>query len=80
MNRENKSRIGGEIELAAPADDELGRVAHPSLIRRRRRELAIEQIGRHGLIVIAHGRQLEPLPRPRLQAVGLHQADDALFG
>ena len=42
-----------QIELAAAADDELRRVADPPLIRRGRREVAIEQIGCDRLIVIA---------------------------
>ena len=59
-------------------DDELGRIADPPLIRRRRRKLPVEQIGRDRLVVIAHGGHFVPLARPRLQAVFLHQSDHAL--
>ena len=65
-----------QIELAAAADDELRRVADPPLIRRGRREVAIEQIGCDRLIVIAHRRHLVALAEPRLQARFLHQAHD----
>ena len=69
---------GGEIQLAAAADDELCRVADPPLIGRGRLELTIEQIGSHGLVVIAHRRALEPFTDPCFQSVFLHQPDDAL--
>jgi hypothetical protein len=69
---------GGQIQLAAAADHELRRVADPALIECRRRKLAVEQIGRDGLIVIAHRRVLESFARPRLQAVFLHQPHDPL--
>ena len=67
-----------EVQLAALADHELRRVADPALIRRRGRELPIQQIGGDRLIVVAHRRAFEPLARPRLQAVFLHQSHDAL--
>ena len=43
-----------EVELAgaAGADDELGRVADPPLIRRVGLKSPVEQIGRDGLVVI----------------------------
>ena len=55
-NRENRSRTAARYSLPLLADDELGGVADPALIRRRRRELAVEQIGRDRLVVIAHRR------------------------
>ena len=67
-----------QIQLAALADDELGRVADPALIRRVGRELPVEQIRRDRLVVIAHRRALEALPRPRFQPVLLHQPNHAL--
>ena len=66
MNRENRSRIAARYSLPLLADDELGRVADPPLIRPLGGELAVEQIGGDRLIVIAHRRALEPLARPRL--------------
>ena len=69
---------GGEIELAAAPDDELGRVADPPLIRRRCGKLPIEQIGGDRLVVVAHRGHLVAFARPRLQAVFLHQTDHAL--
>ena len=68
----------GHIEFAAAPDDELRRVADPALIRRGRRELPIEQIGRDRLVVVAHGGHFVALARPRLQTVFLHQPDHAL--
>jgi hypothetical protein len=68
----------GQIKLAALADDELGGVPDPALIRRLGGELPVEQIRRHRLIVVAHRRALEALAHPRLKAVGLHQPNDAL--
>ena len=67
-----------QVELAAAADDELGGVADPPLIRRGRLELPVEQIGGHRLVVIAHRRRLVALAHPRLQAFFLHQPHDAL--
>src|SRR5712692_4158950 len=69
---------GGKIQLAALADDELRRVADPALVHCRRRELPIEQIRGHGLVMIAHGRDCEPLAHPCFQALFLHQSDHAL--
>ena len=62
-----------QIQLAALADHELGRVADPAPIRRVGRELPIEQIRRDRLVVIAHRRALEPFPGPGFQPVLLHQ-------
>ena len=78
MKRENRSKIGREVELAgvAGADDELGRVADPPLIRRISLKPSVQQIGRDGLVVITHGRALEALAEPRHQPVFLHQAHD----
>ena len=67
-----------EVELAAGADDELGGVADPALIRGVRLELAVEQIRRDRLIVIAPRRELVPLAHPRFQALFLHQPHHAL--
>jgi hypothetical protein len=53
-------------------------IADPPLIRRRRRKLPVEQIGRDRLVVIAHRGHFVPLACPRPQAVFLHQADHAL--
>jgi hypothetical protein len=69
---------GREIELAAAADHKLRRVADPSLIRSRRLEPTIQEIGGHRLIVIAHRGALEPRPSPRLKTVFLHQTNHAL--
>ena len=66
-----------EVELAAAADDELGRVADPPLIRRVRLKPTVQQIGRDGLVVITHGRVLEALAEPRHQPVFLHQSHNA---
>jgi hypothetical protein len=65
-------------QLAALANNELGRVADPPVIRRFRGELPLEQIRRDRLVVIAHRRAFEPLADARLQAVLLHQPDHAL--
>jgi hypothetical protein len=61
-----------QVELATLADDELRRVADLPSIRRVGGELAIEHIGRDGLIAIAHRRALEAFPRSRLQAILVH--------
>ena len=65
-----------EVQFAAAADDELGRVADPPLIRGVRLELAVEQIRRDRLVVIAHGGYFVTLPGPCDQAFFLHQPDD----
>ena len=57
-----------EVQFAAAADDELGRVADPPLIRGVRFELAVEQIRRDRLVVIAHGGYFVTLPGPCDQA------------
>ena len=64
-----------ELQFAAAADDELGRVADPPLIRGVRLELAVEQIRRDRLVVIAHGGYFVTLPGPCDQAFFLHQPD-----
>ena len=61
-----------QIELAAGGDDELGRIPDSALIRRRRLEPPVEQIGGHRLIVVAHRRVLVPLADPGFQAFFLH--------
>jgi hypothetical protein len=61
-----------EVELAARADDELGGVADPPLIGAVGRELPVEQIRRHRLIVITHRRVLVPLPDAGFQPVLAH--------
>ena len=68
----------GEIELAARADDKLGRVPDPALIRRGGFKLPVEEIRGHRLVVFAHRGQREPFAGARLQAVFLHQPDHAL--
>ena len=78
MNRENRSKDRREVQFAAAADDELGRVADPPLIRGVRLELAVEQIRRDRLVVIAHGGYFVTLPGPCDQAFFLHQPDDPL--
>ena len=75
MNRENRSEDRRKVELPAAADDELGGVAGPPLIRRGRLKVSVQEIGRHRLIVITHRGELVP-PAPRLQPVFLHQAHD----
>src|SRR5947209_7589850 len=69
---------GGQIQRPALADDELGGVADPASIRRVGGELSVEQIRRDRLIVIAHRRALEALPRAGFQTVLLHQPNHAL--
>jgi hypothetical protein len=64
--------------LPALADAEFGGIAHPALIRRLGRELAIEEIRGDRVIGIAHRCAAEALPDPRLQALLLHQTDDPL--
>jgi hypothetical protein len=61
-----------EVELAAAADDELGRVADPPLIRRVRLKLPVQEIGGDRLVVITHRRALVALAEPRLQPVFPH--------
>src|SRR5439155_4094502 len=68
----------GQIEFPALADDELGGIADPALIRGVGRELPIEQIRGNRLAMMAHGRACEALPDPGLQAILLHQTDDPL--
>src|SRR5579864_2612632 len=68
----------GKIQLAALTDHELRRVPHPALIHGLRRELPIEQIRGHRLVVIAHRRDGVPLAHPGFQALFLHQSDHAL--
>ena len=62
----------GEIELAARADDKLGRVPDPALIRCGGVELPVEEIRGHRLGVIAHRGQREPFAgaRPKRVAAG----------
>src|SRR5262249_28739509 len=50
----------------------------PAPIGSLRRERPIEQIRRDRLIVVAHRGALEPLPHAGLEAVLLHQPNDAL--
>ena len=77
-NREEQVEDDGEIELAARADDKLGRVPDPALIRCGGIELPVEEIRGHRLVVIAHRGQREPFAGARLQAAFLHQPDHAL--
>ena len=65
-------------ELAAAADHELRRVADPALVRRLGPKVLAEHIRRDRLIVVTHGRALEPLPHTRRQALRLFQPDHAL--
>jgi len=58
-------------------DHELGGIADPSLIRHRRDELPIEQIGRNRVVVVAHRRACDALTDSTDQAVRLHQPHDA---
>src|SRR3954464_2334239 len=44
-----------QVDLAA-GSDELGGIAHPALIRRRCGEVAVEDVGRDWLVVVAHRR------------------------
>jgi hypothetical protein len=66
-----------QVQFAALADHEFGGVADPALIRRVGRELPVEDIRRHRVVVIAHRRAREPPADPRLQALFLHQPNDA---
>ena len=73
-NREYRSRIAARYSL--PFSPIANSVVSPTpLIRRRRRELAVEQIRRYRLGVVAHRRALKPLAHTRFQAVLLHQPD-----
>lgn len=69
---------GSEVELRARRRQHLCRVADPALVRRRRRELATEHVGRDRLVVVAVGRELEPLAHTRLESFLLHDADDPI--
>jgi hypothetical protein len=51
---------GHKVQFPAVPDHELGRVANPPLIRGLGRELAVEEIGRDRLVVVAVGRAFEP--------------------
>jgi hypothetical protein len=53
-----------QIQLGVLANDELGRVADPALIRTRRNEVAIEYVGRDRVVVIAVRRVLEAFSGP----------------
>ena len=68
---------GCQVELPALADDQFRRIAHPALVRRIGREVLIQHIRRHGLVVVAHRGDLIPLPLAGLQALFLHQAHHA---
>ena len=68
-----------EIQLRAAADHQLRGVADPALIRSRRGELAIEDIGGDRLIVLAHRRGAEALAGARPQALLPHQPADAFL-
>ena len=50
-------------------------VADPPLIRRRGRELPVEEIRRDRLVVVAHRRAFEAFPLAGLQAGLPHQTD-----
>ena len=60
-----RSSTGPRIELTARADDKLGRVPDPALIRCGGFELPVEEIRGHRLVVIAHRGQREPFAGAR---------------
>jgi len=79
-HREKKKSDGGEeihnrgeIQLGPVPDQELGRVADPALIRRRRREVPGEHIGGNRIGVSAVGRVFEPLRDAALDLLLAHQ-------
>ena len=60
---------GREVEFLAAADDQLGGVADPALIRGVGLKPLGREIGGTGLIVIAHRRDLVPLAGHRADRV-----------
>src|SRR5262249_9724892 len=68
-----------EIQLAAGADQELGRVAHPALIRPVGVELAGEDIGGNRLIVLTHRRRAEAFARSDMNRLDAHETRHALL-
>jgi hypothetical protein len=61
-NRANRSSTAARCSFPLPPmTNSVRRVAHPALIRPRRLEPAVQEIRRHRLIAIAHGRASEPL-------------------
>jgi hypothetical protein len=70
----------GEVELAALADDEFAGVARPALIGGLGRALLLQQIGGHGLIVIAVGRDLVALAASRFEALLPASTEWSAFG
>jgi hypothetical protein len=61
-----------QIQLGVLADHELGGVAHPALIRCRRREIAVEDIGRDRVVVIAVGGVRKARARPFASVASRH--------
>jgi hypothetical protein len=76
---EHAERIHDGQEALAVAGEQLGRVAHPLLVRGCRLELPVEDVGGHGLVVVAHGGALEPLARTRLELFLAHEPTDPLL-
>ena len=75
-----------QVERTTAANDELGRVANPALVRRLGHKVLAKHIRRDGLIMVAHGRTFEAFPHARREPLRPHQphhpfaADgDALF-
>src|SRR5712692_9679489 len=63
----------GQVELAAGPDQQLRRVAYPTLVGRLRLELAVQEVCSDRLVVLAQGRHLESLARSCFQSVFLHR-------
>ena len=76
MNRENRSKTAARYSLPLLPMTNSVVSPTPPLIRGVRLELAVEQIRRDRLVVIAHGGYFVTLPGPCDQACFLHQPDD----
>jgi hypothetical protein len=63
-----------EVELPRRGQ-QLGRVAHPALVRGRGLERAVEQVVRDRLVVVAHRRRAVPPTNASYQALALHEPD-----
>jgi hypothetical protein len=67
-----------QVGFPVLADAEFARVPDPPLIGSLRREVLLQQVVGHRLIVIAVGRHLVPLAHTRVEAFLLLQADNPL--
>lgn len=65
-------------DATAAGDDELRRVTDPELVGCVGAKLAVGQIRRDGLVVLAQGRRALATANASLDSFGLHQPDDTL--